>query len=155
MSQYTATVTWVRNHEPFIDNKYKRVHQWQFDGGQSIHASASPHIVPAPLSDPTGVDPEEAFLAALSSCHMLWFLSIAAQAGFIVDRYKDQAKGILSKNEEGKEAMTSVTLRPRVTYPKNHHPTEQKDRQMHHQAHERCFIANSVKTTIRIVSTMK
>lgn len=154
MSKYKATITWFRNEQPFTDNKYKRVHQWKFDGGETIHASASPNIVPAPLSDPSAVDPEEAFVAALSSCHMLWFLSIVAKAGYIIDNYEDKAEGILAKNKHGKEAITEVSLFPKVTYQPEHAPTKEQNQQMHQQAHARCFIANSVKTTIRITPSI-
>ncbi len=154
MSKYNATIRWSRSQKPFIDNQYKRTHQWEFDGGETIRASSSPDIVPAPLSDPSAVDPEEAFVAALSSCHMLWFLSIAAKAGYIVDKYEDKAEGILAKNKHGKDAITEVTLFPEVRYQHKHVPTGKENQQMHHQAHEQCFIANSVKTIIRITPSI-
>lgn len=150
MSKYTATIKWSRNGQTFIDNKYKRAHRWEFDNGQIISASASPNIVPTPLSDPSAIDPEEAFIAALSSCHMLWFLSIAAKAGYVVENYKDKAEGILAKNNEGKQAITEVSLFPQVTYQKGQKPTEQKDQQMHQQASTQCFIANSVETKVKV-----
>jgi len=154
MSKYTASVTWSRNGQIFTDNRYKRSHIWEFDGGETVRASSSPHVIPEPLSDPSAVDPEEAFVAALSSCHMLWFLSIAAKKGFIVEIYEDKAEGVMEKNEDGKLAFTDVTLRPHVTYKKGSSPDEKTDRKMHHQAHEQCFIANSVKAKIRVESTM-
>ena len=98
--KYTATVSWQRGDARFVDNRYSRAHEWRFDGGTVVPASSSPHSVPVPLSDPRGVDPEEAFVAALSSCHMLWFLSIAAKRGFVVDSYEDNAVGYLEKNDD-------------------------------------------------------
>lgn len=150
MNRYTATVAWKRNDTRFTDNQYNRAHTWRFDGGAEVPASASPHIVPRPLSDPAGVDPEEAFVAALSSCHMLWFLSLAAQRGFVVERYEDEAEGTLAKDDAGRLAMTEVTLRPHVVYAPGAAPSEDEDRALHHEAHERCFIANSVRTDVRV-----
>lgn len=149
MSEYNATINWTRDGQTFTDNKYSRVHQWSFDSGQVIHASASPNVVHTPYADPSAVDPEEAFVASLSSCHMLWFLSIAAKQGFVIDQYVDQAEGVLAKNTSGKQAITQVTLFPRVAYGKKS-LTPEEDRQIHQQASERCFIANSVKTNINI-----
>lgn len=154
MSKYKATVSWSRDGQTFIDNKYSRTHQWEFDSGQIISASASPNVVPTPLSDPSAVDPEEAFIISISSCHMLWFLSIAAKAGFVVENYKDKAEGILAKNNDGKQAITEVSLFPRVTYQKGQKPTEKKDQQMHQQASTQCFIANSIKTSIKVEPTI-
>jgi len=154
MSKYTAEVNWTRqDHENFIDNKYSRGHQWQFDGGAIIEASSSPSIVPLPYSVADNVDPEEAFVASLSSCHMLFFLSIAAKSKLIVDNYIDNAVGIMEKDADGKTSMTQVTLRPVVTFLENS-PTYNELEKMHHQAHELCFIANSVKThvTTEIIS---
>src|SRR5688572_26763269 len=108
MSEYTATVIWQRGDARFVDNRYSRAHEWRFDGGAIVPGSSSPHSVPVPLSDPRGVDPEEAFVASLSSCHMLWFLSIAAKRGFVVESYEDNAVGHLEKNESGRLAMTRV-----------------------------------------------
>lgn len=146
---YTATITWHRKDAVFTDNRYSREHLWQFDGGIEVAASASPHVVPLPFSIAEAVDPEEAFVAALASCHMLWFLSMAAKRGFIVDSYRDEAMGILGKNGEGKLAMTEVTLRPRVTFSGEKRPTAAQHESMHHEAHEQCFIASSVKTDVR------
>lgn len=149
MARYTAEVLWLRNEQDFLDNRYSRRHVLRFDGGVEVPGSSSPHVVPLPLSDAAAVDPEEAFVASLSSCHMLWFLSIAAKKGFCVDRYFDAAKGVMGKNSEWKMAMTEVTLHPEVNFSGELLPTEEQIDQMHHEAHERCFIANSVKTTIR------
>lgn len=151
MSIYSATISWsCPEGEPFTDNRYSRVHSWKFDGGETIHASSSPQVVPEPLSDPTAVDPEEAFIASLSSCHMLWFLSIAAKRGFVVEHYEDTVEGIMEKNDQGKLAITEVTLRPNVRYAEGNKPTQKEDGALHHEAHEACFIANSVKTEIRV-----
>lgn len=149
MSNHTATVTWRRDAaEPFTDNRYSRAHTWTFDGGAEVLGSSSPHSVPVPLSDPAGVDPEEAFIAALSSCHMLWFLSLAARKGLVVDSYVDAAEGVLGKDGDGKMAITLVTLRPQTRFA-GVAPTEAELAALHHEAHERCFIANSVKAEVR------
>lgn len=149
MSQYTATVIWQRREdEVYVDNKYSRAHQWLFDGGVTVPASSSPYVVPLPYSDETSVDPEEAFVASLSSCHMLFFLSIAAKHGFIVERYVDRPIGIMEKNHEGKMAMTRVTLRPEILFASSTPTTRKQLEDMHHQSHEKCFIANSVKTEV-------
>jgi organic hydroperoxide reductase OsmC/OhrA len=149
MSEYGVTVAWHRNGASFTDNSYSRSHVWRFDGGAEVPASSSPHVVPLPCSDPAGVDPEEAFVAALSSCHMLWFLSIAAGRGFLVESYRDDAAGVLGRNAEGKAAMTRVTLRPKAIFTGPRIPCETDIRDMHHEAHERCFLASSVKTDVR------
>lgn len=120
-----------------------------------ISASSSPQIVPPPLSDSSAVDPEEAFIASISSCHMLWFLSIAAKRGYIVNSYKDEAEGLMNKNKDGRLAITEVTLRPNLVYAGRSLPTKEKNTLMHTKAHEKCFIANSIHTTITINSSMK
>ena len=148
MTECVATIAWKRDNAVFTDNKYSRAHEWRFDGGAVVKASSSPHVVRVPMSDATAVDPEEAFVASLSSCHMLWFLSLAAVRGFTVDEYEDQAVGILGKNEAGKAAMTTVTLRPRVKFAGTP-PTFEQLGELHHKAHEECFIATSVKTDVR------
>ena len=149
MAQHTATITWQRGDQPFVDNRYSRRHTWQFDGGVVVPGSSSPHVVPLPMSDASAVDPEEAFVAALASCHMLVFLSIAAKRKFRVDRYFDQAVGVMEKNADGKLAITRVTLRPEIIFSGDTRPTADELTQMHHEAHEECFIANSVKTAVR------
>lgn len=149
MSKYFATVNWQRkSSEPYTDNKYSRGHQWSFDGGLTVPASSSPHIVPLPYSIEENVDPEEAFIASLSSCHMLFFLSIAAKRKYIVDSYEDQAIGVMENNEQGLVAMTQVKLRPKVIFSGEKEPTLEQLEKMHHQAHQQCFIANSVKTVV-------
>jgi organic hydroperoxide reductase OsmC/OhrA len=147
MARHVATVSWERGDAPFSDNRYSRAHRWRFDGGAEVAASASPHVVPPPLSDPAGVDPEEAFVAALSSCHMLWFLSIAAKHGFVVDRYLDEAEGIMGMDDRNRTALTRVALRPRVRY-RGSAPDRGAEAAMHDAAHEACFIANSVRTEV-------
>lgn len=149
MALHSATVIWERGDASFTDNQYSRVHQWRFDGGAQISASASPHVVPAPHSDAAAVDPEEVFVAALSSCHMLFFLAFAAKRGFVVDRYEDEAEGVLAKDDEGRRAITRVTLRPRVSYAADM-PDADQESAMHHRAHKACFIANSVSSEIVI-----
>jgi organic hydroperoxide reductase OsmC/OhrA len=149
---YNIKISWEKDSgETFVDNKYSRAHTWTFDGGIELSASSSPHVVPLPMSVESAVDPEEAFVASLSSCHMLWFLSIAAGKKYIVESYEDNAEGILGKDEEGKLAMTEVTLKPKVNFGGNAVPSREQIDELHHLAHEKCFIANSVKTKINIV----
>ena len=148
MSEYTAKVIWRRDDQSFSDNRYSRGHVWAFDGGARVPASSSPHVVPLPLSVAENVDPEEAFVASLSSCHMLFFLSIAAKRGFVIDEYVDDAVGIIEKDAQGRMAMTSVRLRPRIEFSGDKRPTREELEQMHHRAHDLCFIANSVKTQV-------
>jgi organic hydroperoxide reductase OsmC/OhrA len=151
---YSVKIYWSKDpSEKFIDNQYSRAHIWTFDGDIAVPASASPHVVPLPLSTEAAVDPEEAFVASLSSCHMLWFLSIAAGKGYIVESYKDHAEGILAKDEEGKLAMTKVTLKPHINFGGNIIPSREQIEELHHMAHEKCFIANSVKTQIMIIQS--
>ena len=149
MSTYSAVITWERNGAAFTDNRYSRGHRWSFDGGVEVPASSSPHVVPLPLSVAAAVDPEEAFVASLASCHMLSFLYVAAKQGFLVERYRDEAVGTLAKNADGKLAMTQVTLRPAVAFAPAKRPSAAQHEAMHHQAHDLCFIAASVKTDVR------
>ncbi|HHF2870199.1 MULTISPECIES: OsmC family protein [Vibrio] len=149
MSKHSALIEWHREaDEVFSDNQYSRAHIWKFDGGLQVPASPSPHVVPLPLSVEENVDPEEAFVAALSSCHMLVFLSIAAKRRYVVDRYLDEAVGELTKGENGKEWVSKVTLNPKITFAGDDQPTRSQLEKMHHMAHENCFIANSVKTEV-------
>jgi organic hydroperoxide reductase OsmC/OhrA len=147
---YQARVHWERGDALFTDNRYSRGHTWHFDGGVEVPASSSPHVVRVPLSLERAVDPEEAFVASLSSCHMLFFLSFAASAGLRVDEYTDDASGTLSQNAAGKMVMTSVVLRPRASFSGGRLPTWADLQQLHHRAHEECFIANSVTTAVRV-----
>lgn len=149
MTEHSAEILWLRGEQCFLDNRYSRAHRWRFDGGLEVPASSSPHVVPLPWSDARAVDPEEAFVAALSNCHMLWFLSLAAKQGFQVERYEDLARGVMAMNAEGCQAMTEVVLRPRVTFGGARQPDSAQLHSLHHQAHEACFIANSVKTEVR------
>src|SRR5690348_7041296 len=148
MATHNATIRWARGEERFTDNRYSRAHTWTFDGGAVVPGSASPHNVPRPYSDARGVDPEEAFVASLSSCHMLWFLYIAARRGFRVDDYVDEAAGTMARNAEGKLAMTRVVLHPRATFSGEPRPAQADIAAMHHEAHAECFIANSVRTEV-------
>jgi organic hydroperoxide reductase OsmC/OhrA len=152
MSTYTATVRWsLQGADDFAKGQYSRAHEWAFDGGAVVPASASPDNVPPGTADEAGIDPEEAFVASISSCHMLFFLDFARRDGFVVDSYVDEAIGILDKDGDGKIAVTKVTLRPRIAFSGDQPTAEQIDR-LHHRSHEDCFIANSVKTEIRVES---
>jgi organic hydroperoxide reductase OsmC/OhrA len=146
--EYTATVSWRRNGETFSDGRYSRGHVWRFDGGIEVAASASPSVVPLPLSRADAVDPEEAFIAALSSCHMLTFLDIARKKRLIVDRYEDKAVGIMTKNANGKLFVSKVTLDPVIAFSGDKVPTAEQLTEIHHLSHQECFIANSVLTEI-------
>jgi organic hydroperoxide reductase OsmC/OhrA len=148
MSTYTARISWSRKGVPFTDGRYSRAHAWHFDGGLEVPASSSPHVVPLPFSDPGAVDPEEAYVASLSSCHMLWFLHRAARQGLVVESYEDDAIGLMERDEAGKLAITRVTLRPLATFAGPEPVAEQLDA-LHEEAHESCFIASSVKTEVR------
>ena len=150
MSEHLATIRWQRNDDAFLRGRYSRAHDWHFDGGASVRASASPSVVRAPWSDPAGVDPEEALVAAVSSCHMLWFLSLAADAGYVVDRYDDDAAGTLGRDVDGRDAITRIVLRPRVAFGGEKQPDPDAIAKLHDEAHHRCFIANSVRAAIRV-----
>lgn len=151
MSNYTAKVSWRRKAgEPFTDRRYSRAHQWAFDGGAVVPASSSPQVVRIPLSDPAGVDPEEALVASLSSCHMLFFLDFASQRGFLVEVYFDEAVGVVGKGADGRIQMTKVTLKPHVVFGGDKRPSEADVETLHHKAHDACYIANSVKTEILV-----
>jgi len=148
LSEYTSTVIWRRDGQIFTDNQYSRAHTWQFDGGLSVPASSSPYVVPIPYSVAENIDPEEAFVASLSSCHMLFFLAIAAKRGFVVDEYHDEVVGVMGRNEEGNLAMTKVTLRPLVRFSGDRQPSREQLGRIHHLSHKQCFIANSVKSEV-------
>lgn len=150
MSHYTTRVHWNRAGATFSDNRYSRGHTWEFDGGTVVAASSSPQVVPLPMSVEAAVDPEEAFVASLSSCHLLWFLSLAAKRGYVVDDYEDAAEGVMEKNAEGKVAITRVTLRPLAVFRGERIPDRAALEALHHAAHEQCFIANSVRSEVRI-----
>jgi organic hydroperoxide reductase OsmC/OhrA len=150
MSVHACTVTWERGDASFTDQQYSRAHQWRFDGGAVVPGSSSPHSVKLPWSDPAAVDPEEAFVASVSSCHMLWFLSLAAAGGYRVDRYADAAEGLLAKMPDGRDGMTQVVLRPDIVFSGARLPDAAAVDALHHTAHERCFIANSIRSEVRI-----
>lgn len=150
MSNYIATIRWKNAGPDFIKGKFSREHTWSFDGGVTIPASPSPHVVPTPWSNPAGVDPEEAFVASVSSCHMLTLLWLAGRQGFQADSYEDTAVGIMAKNERGAMWVSQITLRPRIQWSGAKIPTQADLDSLHHHAHEQCFIANSVKTDIKI-----
>ncbi|MEZ8302650.1 OsmC family protein [Vibrio splendidus] len=149
MSEYSAVIRWARgDDEAFSDNQYSRGHTWEFDGGITVPASSSPHVVPLPFSVEANIDPEEAFIAALSSCHMLTFLGIAAKQKYVIDYYVDDAIGVLEEDESGRSSVTKVTLRPDIVFSGIKIPTAKQLDKLHHLAHKNCFIANSVKTEI-------
>jgi len=145
---YTALTHWERGDQPFSDKKYSRRHLIHFDGGHTMPGSSSPLSVRVPYSDPAAVDPEEGFIASISSCHMLWFLDIACRAGWVVDDYRDECIGVMDLNAQGQVVITVVTLRPAVKF-SGKQPTRAELDHLHHRAHEECFIANSVKSDIR------
>ena len=147
--EYKATVSWARGSgEAFTDGKFSRAHRWSFDGGVTVPASSSPLSVKVPLSRPDAVDPEEALVAALSSCHMLTLLYLAYRQGFAVDAYDDDAVGVMTKNERGKLFVSRVALRPRIAFSGDKQPSADELAQLHHHAHEECYIANSVLTEV-------
>jgi organic hydroperoxide reductase OsmC/OhrA len=150
MSAHTATIQWRRTSDEFLKGKYSREHTWTFDGGITIPASPSPHVVPKPWSNEANVDPEEAYVASIASCHMLTFLYYAAREGFQVDSYNDEAIGTMTKNDKGVPWISSVKLQPRIVYSGTKLPTPADEEHLHHLAHENCFIANSVKTEITV-----
>ena len=151
MSEYRAQLSWQRRPgEAFVDKRYSRAHELRFDGGAVLAGSSSPHSVPLPYSDASAVDPEEMFVAALSSCHMLWFLGLAAAQGLCVERYDDEAVGLMARDERGRMAMTEVVLRPRVVFAAGAQCSADALAALHHQAHEECFIANSVRSLVRV-----
>lgn len=153
MGEYQSVVEWRREGAVFVDNRYSRGHRWLFDGGVEVPASSSPRVVPLPLSVAAAVDPEEAFVASLSSCHMLWFLSLAAERGLLVESYRDEAVGVMGENPDGKLAMRLVTLHPAVEFSGDMRPTMDEVHALHHEAHDRCYIAQSVKTEVRCEPT--
>jgi organic hydroperoxide reductase OsmC/OhrA len=150
MAQHIATVTWNRGTPEFLKGRYSREHTWTFDGGLTVEASSSPSVVPAPWSNPAGVDPEEAFVASLASCHMLTFLHVARLAGFQVDSYQDQAVGHMAPNDKRVPWVKAVTLNPHIVYGGDKRPSHDEEARLHHLAHEQCFIAQSVKTTVTV-----
>ena len=153
MSGHGATVEWTRGQQAFTDKRYSRAHVWRFDGGAVVPGSSAPSGVPIPMSDPAGVDPEEAMIASLSSCHMLWFLAFAANAGLVVDSYVDEASGELDRDEAGRRYLARVALRP-VTAFSGRQPDQAELDALHHQAHEHCEMAHSVRAAITVHATI-
>ena len=151
MKEFEAQVAWQRAGQDFLDGRYSRAHDWRFDGGLQVPASSSPLSVPLPMSDPAAVDPEEALVAAAASCHMLFFLSLAAQRGFTVDSYVDSAIGYLGEDGDGRMAMTRIELRPAIAFAGERRPSRAELDALHHAAHARCYIANSLKTAIVLI----
>ena len=142
---HTATVVWTRGTDDFLDQRYHRSHQWQLESGTTVAASSSPHVVPVPYSDAAAVDPDEAYIAALASCHMLWFLDIASRAGWRVNRYTDAATGTMAKDAEGRLVVRHVQLRPVTVFDAAHAPTAVVLADLHHQAPAPCLLANTIK----------
>lgn len=152
MAEHKATISWQRTTPEFLPGKYSREHTWKFDGGVSVLASSAPSVVPVPYSNPAAVDPEEAFVASVSSCHMLSFLYIACKQGFQIDSYTDEAVGHMAKNEKGVPWVGTVVLNPQIAFSGERTPSPQELQHLHHLAHEQCFIANSIKTEVKINS---
>lgn len=150
MSEHKATIAWKCTSQEFLKGKYSREHTWTFDGGVTVPASSAVSSVPLPYSNPANVDPEEAFVAAVSSCHMLSFLFVAYRHGFQVDSYHDAAVGVMTKNEKGIPWVSSVQLNPQIQYSGEKRPNAEEEHQLHHAAHEQCYIANSIKTEVRV-----
>ena len=150
MADYGCNVQWARSGAPFTDLKYSRAHTWQFDGGAQVRASSSPHSVRVPWSDPTAVDPEEALVAAVASCHMLWFLSLAAEAGYVIDSYEDAAQAKMGHFADGRRGIVEVVLRPRVVVSGARMPDDALLDHLHRAAHERCDIGNSIRGEVRV-----
>ncbi len=151
MSEHKARISWKRSGPDFLKGKYSREHTWTFDGGVTVPASSSPSVVPAPYSNANAVDPEEAFVASISSCHMLTYVWLAYREGFTVDSYDDDAVGTMTKNEHGVPWVSLVNLHPKITYSGAKLPSPADEERLHHHAHEQCFIANSVKTEVKVV----
>ena len=150
MTEHRAIISWKRQSAEFLQGRYSRDHTWSFDGGVTVPASAAPSNVPVPYSNPAHVDPEEAYVAAISSCHMLTYLFLAYRQGFQVDSYDDDAFGVMTKNEEGVPWLSLAALNPRISYSGGKRPTPEEEAQLHRQAHEQCFIANSIKTEVTV-----
>ena len=142
------TLDWKSGGADFRAGKYSREHTWTFDGGVTVPASASPSVVPAPWSNPAGIDPEEAFVAAVASCHLLTFLYVAYREGFEVEGYRDEAAGVMTKNEKGVPWVSRITLRPRIVFGGAKRPSPDEERHLHRLAHEQCFLANSIHTEV-------
>jgi organic hydroperoxide reductase OsmC/OhrA len=154
MHEYKATIHWDNKGPDFLKGRYSREHTWIFDGGVKVPASSSPGVVPLPWSNPTNVDPEEAYVASLSSCHMLTFVWLAGKAGFLVQSYEDEAVGTMTKNERGQFWINQVTLRPKIVWGGEKTPEEAEIKELHHRAHDECYIANSVKSEVTVAKAL-
>jgi organic hydroperoxide reductase OsmC/OhrA len=152
MSRHTATIRWKGTGPDFLKGQYSRAHTWTFDGGVVVPASPSPSVVPAPWSNPANVDPEEAFVASIASCHLLTFLFLAAKQGFQIDSYDDEAVRVMTKNENGVPWISRVTLNPKIVYSGDKRPAPTEEKRLHELAHAQCFIANSVRTEVVVHS---
>jgi organic hydroperoxide reductase OsmC/OhrA len=150
MAEHKATIRWDKSSPEFLRGKFSREHTWSFDGGLTVPASPAPAVVPAPYSNPANIDPEEAFVASLASCHMLTFLYFASRQGFEVTGYEDEAVGVVTKNERGIPWVSAITLRPRVVYSGQKQPSKEEADRLHNLAHDNCYIANSIKTQVKI-----
>jgi organic hydroperoxide reductase OsmC/OhrA len=153
MAEHKAIIRWKHSNGDFLKGRYSREHTWTFDGGMTVQASPSPSVVPLPYCNPAHVDPEEAYVASIASCHMLTYLHVASRAGFEVTSYEDEAVGVMTKNERGVPWVSSVKLQPRIIYAGEKRPTPEDEQRLHHAAHDGCFIANSVKTEITVSTT--
>ncbi|MDB6052747.1 MAG: putative redox protein [Verrucomicrobiales bacterium] len=151
MSEYRATIEWENKGEGFLTGKYSREHTWAFDGGMRVAASPSPLKVPVPYSNPAFVDPEEAFVASVSSCHMLTFIYLASQRGILIERYIDEAMGYMTPNEKGIPWFSLVVLNPKIIIGGAGSPSTGEIESLHHLAHEQCYIANSIKSEVRVI----
>jgi len=152
MAEHRATIRWQNKGPDFLKGKYSREHTWAFDGGAVINASSSPSVVPVPFSNAACVDPEEAFVASVSSCHMLTFVYLAGKQGFQVESYTDEAVGFMTKNENGNAWVSSIDLHPQIVYSGSKLPSPSEEEKLHHLAHEQCFIANSIRTKVTVRS---
>jgi len=150
MAEHKASIRWDRDASDFLKGRFSREHTWAFDGGAVVPASASPAVVPPPHSNPAAIDPEEAFVASIASCHMLTFLYLASRQGFQIETYEDEAVGMTTRDAQGKTWVSRVTLHPKISFNQVTEPSAEAIARMHHGAHDQCFIANSVKTTITV-----
>jgi organic hydroperoxide reductase OsmC/OhrA len=151
MAQHRARIVWELQGEEFASGRYSRVHRWEFDGGLSIPASPAPSVVPVPYADPANVDPEEAYIAAIASCHMLTFLHLASKGGFVVEAYADDAVGTMGRGANGVPWVATVELNPKLKFGGAHRPSSVELDRLHHAAHEQCFIANSIRTEVVVL----
>jgi organic hydroperoxide reductase OsmC/OhrA len=152
MAEHVAIIRWTRSGESseFFKGRYSREHTWTFDGGLTVPASSAPNVVRPPYSNPANVDPEEAFVASIASCHFLTFIWLAGKEGFQIDSYEDRAVGKMANNERGVSWVSEVILNPNINFAGDKKPTNADLSRLHHAAHEQCFIANSVKSKVTV-----